>query len=568
MNSKMMLKKKKSLIGISLLFLCLVLFIQYNNLNQNPKENQIQKNLNLSGIVPHSNLLWNENPNFEDPIQPTWFSEIKGDLADVNATTSSGQANFEFLGEARIFNQVSGIPKPEDSWEALKNSYFILPDYYEINNRTGCMANHTYDESVDQSRNRPSVHWKRNITMPVDMTEYIITSASLSAIINGSANRNLETPTDSFSGFATFYDHAIFYFEISDLENKEPPRRIASYKTEDLGKDGPGSIDYLNDTYITHDDEEDLIFYLNQVFEYDPYNFTIILGIDIYTEDNYNFFDLDIFYSLLIKSCNLTFTYEKKMDSSTYVSWNQELREINGTNVEITKANLKVKYKIDQNWTSASENSKIKILINNREHKEYIQLIDYIYSPSFQEAKPDGYDLMEYDIMYPYEKMNLSIQVFLAEDFGLDQKIVISITDVYLIISYIENEPDIFSEPGIFLLLLIIGSIIAASLGGYLIAYQKVLKYPKPVRKVRKYRRSLNNEDAPHKTIREREKAFDETYQKELKKAKKILKSRPILKSEKYDKIGKNFAEIKKETLLEKSIDQSTEQMKKNGGIN
>ena len=48
--------------------------------------------------------------------------------------------------------------------------------------------------------------------------------------------------------------------------------------------------------------------------------------------------------------------------------------------------------------------------------------------------------------------------MFLAEDFGLNHKFTISITDVYLYISYTQTFADILSEPWIFTALLIIVS--------------------------------------------------------------------------------------------------------------
>ena len=55
----------------------------------------------------------------------------------------------------------------------------------------------------------------------------------------------------------------------------------------------------------------------------DHSNFTLTLGIDIYSEDNYGGTDTDTFSDLFIKTCNLTFTVKKKIDQSTTLSWNQ-----------------------------------------------------------------------------------------------------------------------------------------------------------------------------------------------------------------------------------------------------
>jgi len=517
------------------LILIIIFAISFNlyslvfDLSKDFPKTEFQENLHTSRVVEHSNIYWLDNPTFEDPIEPTWFSESKGDLSDLNASTSGGQVNFEILGEQNISSNITGTPQSLE-WSDFNNSYFIRPDNDDLNT-FGCEASHEYQESIDQSRNRPSVHWRKNVTMPVNMSDYVITSATLSSVVNGSADTDLETPNDdlSFDGagyFATYYDYARFYVKISNLDY-ENLFEVAYYQTVDLGegdqtRQATGVISYLTDTFMTVINESILIFYLSKALEQDNYNFGITLGIDIYCEDNYNDLDRDIFYSLLIKSCNLTFTYEKKMNQLTSLSWNQVGDAINGSNIEVTEANLNFKYKISENWlTTLSPNSEIQIIINNRTHSETIKLSSA--TTVLQEAKIGGFDLI--DITPPYENISLSIQVLLADEFGLDRLFVISIDDVYLEISYTEFFPDPIPipEPPIFWILLIITTIAAALIGSYLVAYQRVLKYPKPVRKVRKYRRTLKSENQPSKPIVHRDIAFNKVYKKELSKSSKLL---------------------------------------------
>ena len=119
-------------------------------------------------------------------------------------------------------------------------------------------------------------------------------------------------------------------------------------------------------------------------------------------------------------------------------------------------------------------------------------------------------------VVLPYEEFSLSIQVYLAEDFGLDHNITISITDVYLYISYTQTFPDIFSEPWVSTALLVLVSAAAVCLGGYFVAYQRVLKYPRAVRKVRKYKRTLDKSVTPETPIMPRDIAFKKSYNREL----------------------------------------------------
>ena len=528
------LKVNKRLVLYILLTIIIVsiAFPSINSFSLLNRKNDV--NIKTSETIEHLNDPWLENPTFEDPIEPTWFSAREGDLTDVSSSTNPGYVNYEILGESGVFSNVTDTPKATD-WDEFNNTYFILPDGTHEINQDGCEASHEFQENTDQSRNRPSVHWRRNISMPLDMSDYTITSASLSAIVNGSADTNVETPNDdlSYAGvgyFATYYDYARFYIKFSNLDYTNL-YEVAYYQTVDLGTgdqtlQGIGVIDYLNDTIMTIIDEPTLIFYLTKALEADSNNFGITLGIDIYCEDNYASGDRDTFYSLLIKSVNLTFSYEKKIDQLTSLSWGQEAREINGTNVEILKSNLKFKYKISELWpVSKSPNSEIRIYINNRQHSETIKLSNAALT--FQDAKEFGYDLFE--LTFPYEVINFSLQVFLADEFGLDHIISISIDDVFLEISYTETfiDPNPIPEPLIFTILLIVAIIAAVCVGGYFIAYYKILRFPKSVRKVRKFRSTLKSGQNPSTSITSRKEGFGLKYKKELNKTSKHLKGVP-----------------------------------------
>ena len=562
---RILLKLNKRLFLHVILAIIIVSFAfpSINSFNLLNRETDLK--LKTSETIEHLNELWLENPSFDYPIGPTWFSTREGDLTDVNSSTNSGYVNYDILGGFGSFSNVTNTPTTTD-WKEFNNTYFILPDGTHEINQNGCEASHEFQETFDQSRNRPSVHWRRNVTTPLDMSDYIITNASLSAIVNGSADTNLETPNDdlSFDGagyFATYYDYARFYIKFSNLDYTNL-YEVAYYQTVDLGtgnqtRQDTGVIDYLNDTIMTAIDEPTLIFYLTKALEADPYNFGITLGIDIYCEDNYNQADRDNFYSLLIKSVNLTFTYEKKIDQLTSVSWEQEGQEINGTNVEILKSNLKFKYKINELWpVSLSPNSEIRIYINDKQHSETIKLSNA--NTTFQDAKEFGFDLFE--ITFPYEVINFSIQVFLADEFGLDNIITISIDDVFLEISYKETiiDPNPIPEPLIFTILLIIAIIAAACVGGYFIAYYKLLRFPKSVRKVRKYRSTLKRGKNPSTNITPRKEGFGLKYKKELTRTSKYLKGTPKESNVNIDKTTKSS--LNKQDLENKSHGGSQQQ--------
>jgi hypothetical protein len=472
-----------------------------------------------------------KNSNFSIPVDP-WVAEVQGDTSDVNPTSSLGQANYEILGEIHTFSEISGTPIFSE-WKRVHNPEFPLyPDTATINS-DGCYVSHEFRELSDQF---PSVHWERNVSMPVDMSDYIITSASISAIVNATVTASpggwhsvpqgwgIETPGDDTGPYQDdndqFFtgDYVRFYVLFSDLE-KEKVYEVAYNQTIDLGKDSAGAFDYMLDTFMNTVSEEDLIFYLTSVLTSDFRNFTMTIGMRIWCEDNW-YTDQDRWDSLLIKSCNLTFTYEKKIDRFTTASWNQVGNTISGENIEITGGNLKFQYKVDQLWPVASSpNSEIRFFINDNSLLETTKLSSA--TTNFTEAKTGGFDVSS--LLLKDINISVSIQVFLADTFALNQNITISITEVYLEISYTDIILDPDDAPWFFSGIFIIALIAAVALSGFLIAYIKVWRYPVPVRKVRKYNKTLAKEKGPDLKIVTRKTAFNKNYHDELKKTDKML---------------------------------------------
>jgi len=531
-------KFKKTIAPLLIILIPLTLGLIFNNFNiADTEKTEI---IHISAVEHHDNKTWLENSDFDDTGTP-WFWNVDGDSTDLSASISSGQADYEVNGDIRIFSEVSGTPT-SDNWTLFNHSIRPLPLTYEIN-EFGCNISHVYDEdssgdfpnSGDQTANLAAALWKRNLTLPVDMSDYVITSASINAVVNGSADTDIETPTDhppfAEEGYASLFDFTRFYIEISDLNNVES-YEIAYNKTLHLGQ---GYADrrvynyttrnYMSDTNMTTEDEDILIFALTQVLRHDNHNFTITLGIDVDSEDNYPGYELDVWYSLLIKSCDLTFTYEKKIDKSSAVSFNQIGNQITGTNVQIKDGNINFKYKIDQLWPSSiSPNSEIRVLINDKQHSETIKLSSA--TTEFQYAKLDGYDITS--LLNVEINISLSIQVFIADEFSLDRDIIISIDEANLTISYSEEFPDPIDEPWLATGLFILASVGAAVLGALLIVYMKVWRFPVPVRKVRKYGKTLTNAKNPDVKIFERKGAFSKSYREELNKTSKLLKGTPL----------------------------------------
>lgn len=387
---------------------------------------------------------WLKNNNFS--TQDFWYYSkgAQGDNSTVDADISSDQANYNILGEKQIKEISTSLN--DGTWIQFRNDIFLYPDTALINS-DGCYVDHQYDESVNQTRNYHSVHWKKNVSMGNDMSKFRIDSASLEVKFNATVYVNVDVENDNISPQFGIGDYATFYVLISDLDFTNP-YRVANNKTSTLGQDSP-AITTISDKSIETVDEEDIITALSSSLNKDPdhSNFTITLGIDIYCEDNFGT-DRDYWDALLIKSFNLTFSYERKVEEFTSVSWNQIGNQITGGNMQIKNATLNFNYKIDQDWpTALSPFSEIRIIINNNRFAESIKLSDV--TSFFQEAKVGGFDITS--LISKGVNITVSILVFIADTFGLGQNITISIDDVFLNVTLIETFPDKESNLHLFL---------------------------------------------------------------------------------------------------------------------
>jgi len=403
------------------------------------------------GIVQDDYTIeWLDNPTFEPPITP-WYNTTVGDVTDINATTDFDQANYDILGDSGVL-QVDNALSSSD-WFVFRNPRSpVLPDTDGISS-AGAEIYHYWDENINQTRNTPSIHWKRNIEMPVNMSDYIITSASLEVVFNATVevsphavtgsgiDREGDTGLDAYA----VGDFAEFYILISDIGNIQE-YQLAYYQTVDLGRDSPPTPS-IADKILDSVPEEVLISLLSAVLSEDNYNFTITMGIDIYCEDNEIGADDDEWTSLLFKSLNLTFSYQKKIDKFTSLTWNQIGNTISGSNIDIKNATLNFKYKIDTTWTEESPNSELRFFINNNQYPETLKLSTA--TATFQDAKVGGFDVT--NLILKNVNITLSIQLYLADIFALDQEYTLSIDNASLLISYTENTVEDTTSLDIFL---------------------------------------------------------------------------------------------------------------------
>ena len=365
----------------------------------------------------------------------------------MNATITQGVANFNVMGDQDTFSFSADPPLASDWNHTLNPEFPSFPDWYWFDSNGACVS-HYWNEGPDQS---VAINWDKNLTIPVDISDYLITSAQISAIVNGTVETfsadppdysdGIDTANDSCDEYSTG-DYARFYVKISDLE-KSKNYEVAHYQTFELGQDSNPEIPYLSDTQMISVSEEALILFLTSVLNSDHHNFTLTIGMRIWCEDNFPQ-DSDWWQILTIKSINLTFTYEKKINKFTSSSWSQignKIEDLSDYEIEIIDANLNFKQKIDKAWPSSlSPNSEIRILVNNIKILETIKLIDINITGLFQEAKMGGFDIIS--LISKEENVSIAIQLYLADEFIFDQIITVSIDDVVLEISYIEFIPE------------------------------------------------------------------------------------------------------------------------------
>ncbi|MHA1510036.1 MAG: hypothetical protein ACTSO6_15210 [Promethearchaeota archaeon] len=160
-------------------------------------------NLKTSGTTEHLNELWLENPTFEAPIEPPWYPIIQGDVSDVYTSTSLKQANTIIVGDSRE-KEVLLNTATQSNWIAFEKSELeIVPQrasvpFYGVDDDGAWCSHWWYEgETGGQPKNTPRMHWKTNVSMPVDMSDYIITSLSFNAIINASVDQNIDVESDT-----------------------------------------------------------------------------------------------------------------------------------------------------------------------------------------------------------------------------------------------------------------------------------------------------------------------------------------------------------------------------------
>jgi len=464
-----------------------------------------EKHYNSEANYPKTNIneQWLINNDFS--TEEAWFSS-KGDNGDnstVEAFIDQGSANIRVLGETQLHEYSDSLN--DGTWNKTRNENFVFPNVYAENRSYGLYVSHDYNEAVNQTQQYHSVHWRKIISTGLDMSKYAINDANLEVIFNATVSTNLETLGQGSR--YTVGDFARFYVYISDIAESNR-FRVAYNRTVSLGYDS--SYTTIVDTVLETVSKNDIIQALESAFEKDPLRSRALLtiGIDVYCEDNEGS-DRDTFTSLLVKSLNLTFTSVRSIKKFTTISWNQVSDSLDQDNIQIINARLGFSHKIDQLWPSAQSTfSELRIYLNENQFKDTILLSSM--NGSFQDAKTGGFDVT--NLILKNLNISVSLQLFIANDFGLNSNKTISIDDIFLFINYI------FLEPGMNMLPLIIG--LAAGIAGVTLLfalYQVYFKYPANVRKIRKLKKKVRKGKTmkPFK-LSTRAKLIDDKYHEKI----------------------------------------------------
>ncbi|MFX1398359.1 MAG: hypothetical protein ACFFAS_15115 [Promethearchaeota archaeon] len=460
---KVINSKEKKVLVLSIFVVIISLNLVTSSIvYENPNTDKTNFKYLKIGAQTDDSVQWLDYPSFTVD-DGTWYKTESGtDPDDVSAVldTNEGCANYTIIGDSYSGVIIEEVPL-DSTWNLLPNYDNVEPVDVWADPSGILYASHYWDDVSSDQHTR--VQWVRDVTMPDDMSDYNITSASFNFYVNASVhadggnegiNGGIDRPGD-WNPTPTYIgkgDYALFFSYISSdsLENNYSMQEWDSAEVN-LGDDDEGDMHVVSDILVAADEEE-LIFNLNRVLAQDTVNhrdFKLILGIEIFCEDNYGQDD-DQWDDLFFQNVSLTVEYEKVIDPLTTVSWHQDsdpLDTLIGENetIEVTAANLNFTYRTDRDWTiiTGSLNSFIEIDISGSTIGEKILLSNS--ATSDQEIKPGGFDVTSL-VSQVDQWINLSITVSIRDRFGLADNLTITIDDVELWIWYTITFADIQTD--------------------------------------------------------------------------------------------------------------------------
>ncbi|KKN12216.1 hypothetical protein LCGC14_1018780, partial [marine sediment metagenome] len=247
---------------------------------------------------------------------------------------------------------------------------------------------------------------------------------------------------------------------------------------------------------------------------------------------------------LIIGANYISIEAQEEKLQTRYIDIRVSIRRINLEIVPVSGSN-----RIE---TSPGENVTISVNLINKDYGGFIQGTNSTITYSWNygdglltDADNDG----KYEAFFeniPEGTNSIELKAFVGDEyFTQDYEIVITTFK---------------SEKGfpLFQILVIGSSIVVAGLTTYIVMYQKYLKYPKSVRKVRKYKRTLKRKTAPSIRITGRKNAFGSLYKDEIKPISGSFKGKSsVMPTE--SKIKQEELNQESEKLISDSLEKKAE---------
>jgi hypothetical protein len=179
------------------------------------------------------------------------------------------------------------------------------------------------------------------------------------------------------------------------------------------------------------------------------------------------------------------------------------------------------------------ENIKLEVVLNNTDLNDLILGAEVKYSWPYGtgdliDSNGDGvYEVTIENI--PVGSFTILITAFAGDEYEIEG---LSIT-----VSAIIPE----AELALSLTLLFVAIGITIAVGIYIYLYRTIFRFPKKVRTIRKYRKTLNRAKAPSRHIDSLQESINEAYNEELANSQKILKSTSKAPPSKPDRLIKKI---------------------------
>jgi len=320
--------KKTAFTALILGLLILGMFVQLPGLNKlvNDSLRRVEDSEHQfvqSSETDYYSKDWITNGQFSSGTT-NWTSDVDGDASDFTLGVSGGSANYVLEGDTGSFNLAANPPdNSSGEWYISSDPYFpsAADPYQDGVNSDGLWFRHYFNEGTGLYTQLASRLWSRDFTLDRNISDYVITTASLSATFNATVYRDVDIPGDSYADqagnpitYTSSYDFGRFFLLLSDV-GRNIIYEAGYYHIDSLGSGYSGTVS-MSDTGLITVTGDTLIYYLTSILNQDYQTFSVALGIRVYCEDNRSPQDTDRWEHLLFNELSLSFTYEKKVDAT------------------------------------------------------------------------------------------------------------------------------------------------------------------------------------------------------------------------------------------------------------